>query len=590
MLPSAAIVVPTRDRPGYLRVALASIVPQARAAGADVLVVLDGPDPQSASVAAQAGARVVAHAAPRGLNAARNTAIDRTEGDLVVFVDDDVAVHPGWLGALRAAAAAEPGVDCFTGPIVARIEGHRFPMCGREGPPVTFLDLGPLDTDAPHAWGANMTIRRSALERVGRFDERRELYGDEQEWQDRLRASERPRIRYVAAAGLDHRRAGDDARLRSLMRAARARGRASRRFDVHRGRAPSLAAELRVLAGCVAHGPRYRCANGPVMAAHSVGRVEAALRPAPDPAAPDFLAGVSGTVGGRRAALRRAADALLDLAALPARARLRRCARTIPRRRVLALAVVRDEHRARWARIAAQLHASGHDVELRTMPPGERGKFENLDALLERRTAAVPSGPVPEAARARSSEPTAATVPAHPREPTPTTGDHAGGTEPAPAAGFDWLLLCDDDVELPDGFLDDLIAAAERLDLTLAQPAHRLRSHAAWSVTRRRGGSLARETAFVEIGPVTLIAAHAFAALLPFPPLRMGWGLDVHWAALARDHGWRLGVVDAVPVLHDAAPAAAAYSRAEAEAEARAFLHDRPYLPRDQANRTLRRL
>lgn len=565
MLPSTAIVVPTRDRPGYLRVALASIVPQARAADADVLVVLDGPDPQSASVAAQAGARVVAHAAPRGLNAARNTAIDRTEGDLVVFVDDDVAVHPGWLGALRAAAAAEPGVDCFTGPIVARIEDHRFPTCGREGPPVTFLDLGPRDTDAPHAWGANMTIRRSALERVGRFDERRELYGDEQEWQDRLRASERPRIRYVAAAGLDHRRAGDDARLRSLMRAARARGRASRRFDVHRGRAPSLAAELRVLAGCVVHGPRYRCANGPVMAAHSVGRVEAALRPAPDPAAPDFLAGVSGTVGGRRAALRRAADALLDLAALPARARLRRCTRTIPRRRVLALAVVRDEHRARWARIAAQLHASGHDVELRTTPPGERGKFENLNALLERRTAAAPSGP------------------------TPTTGGHPGGP-PTPAAGFDWLLLCDDDVELTDRFLDDLIAAAERLDLTLAQPAHRLRSHAAWSVTRRRGGSMARETAFVEIGPVTLIAARAFAALLPFPPLRMGWGLDVHWAALARDHGWRLGVVDAVPVLHVAAPAAAAYSRAEAEAEARAFLHDRPYLPRDQANRTLRRL
>ncbi|MBX5441731.1 MAG: glycosyltransferase family 2 protein [Solirubrobacteraceae bacterium] len=540
--PTVSVAIPTRHRAAYLRVALESVLPQARAEGADVLVVVDGPDPDSERVAAGLGARVVVHDEPRGLNAARNTAIANTTGELIAFVDDDVRVHPGWLAALRDAAAREPDVDCFTGPIVARIEDHRFPMCGREGPPVTFLDLGDADADAPHAWGANMTIRRRAIDRVGPFDEARELYGDEQEWQDRLRASDRPRIRYVAAAGLDHRRAGDDARLRSLMRAARARGRASRRFDVHRGTAPSLAAELRVLAGCLWHGPRRRCLNGPVMAAHSVGRLEAALRPQPDPSAPDFLAGASGTVGGRRGTLRRAADRVLDVLALPARARLAAAARRTPRRRVLALAVVRDEHRGRFARVEAALRASRHDVELATTAPGGRGKFENLNALLA----------------------------AH------------------PAAGRDWLLVVDDDVELPPRFLDELIAAAERFDLALAQPAHRLHSHAAWSVTRRRPAALARRTAFVEIGPVTLVAARAFGDLLPFPPLRMGWGLDVHWAALAQQRGWRLGVVDAVPVLHAAAPAAAAYSRAQAIAEARALLADRPYLPRDAANRTLR--
>jgi GT2 family glycosyltransferase len=539
--PSAAIVVPTRDRAAYLRVALASIVPQARDAGADVLVVIDGPDPASAAVARELGAGVVVHEQPLGLNAARNTGVAHTESELVAFVDDDVAVRPGWLAALLDAADRHPDVDCFTGPIVARIEDHGFPTCGREGPPLTFLDLGPADVDARHAWGANMTIRRSAFDRVGPFDPGRELYGDEQEWQDRLRATDRPRIRYVAAAALDHRRAGDDARLRALARAARARGRASRRFDVHKGTAPSLAAELRTLAGTLAHGPRYRCANGPVMAAHTIGRIEAALRPAPDPAAPDFLAGVSGTVGGRRGTLRRVADAAADVLALPARARLRRAARAIPRRRVLVLAIVREEHQATWQRIEADLRASRHAVEIRTAPPGERGKFENLNALLA-----------------------------------------SGG-----GASHDHLLICDDDVVLPRHALDDLIAATERLDLALAQPAHRLHSHAAWSVTRRHPLALARETAFVEIGPVTLISARAFEALLPFPDLRMGWGLDVHWSALARDNGWRLGVVDAVPVLHAAAPAATAYPRAAAEAEARAFLADRPYLPRDQANRTL---
>src|SRR4051812_1875884 len=247
--PRAAVVVPTLGRAAYLEVALASILPQATAAGAEVLVVLDGPDPASAAVAARAGVEVVAHERPAGLNAARNTALEHTTGELVCFLDDDVELRPGWLDALLVAAAAEPEVDVFTGPIFARFEDHPFRTCGREGPPVTFLDLGPDDTDAPHAWGANMAIRRSAFARVGPFDPGRELYGDEQEWQDRLRASERPRIRYVASAALDHRRAGEDARLRSLASAAHRRGQASRRFDVFKSAQPTLAGELRTLAG-----------------------------------------------------------------------------------------------------------------------------------------------------------------------------------------------------------------------------------------------------------------------------------------------------------------------------------------------------
>ena len=98
---------------------------------------------------------------------------------------------------------------------------------------------------------------------------------------------------------------------------------------------------------------------------------------------------------------------------------------------------------------------------------------------------------------------------------------------------------------------------------------------------------MARETSFVEIGPVTAFAAVTFPVLLPFPPLRMGWGLDVHWAAVAREHGWRCGVIDAVPIRHRAAPAASAYPREQAVEEARAFLAERPYVSAGEAQRTL---
>jgi GT2 family glycosyltransferase len=540
----AAVAIPTQRRARYLDVALESILPQAAAAGAEVLVVDDGPDEATRAVAARHGARYLAHDAPRGLNAARNTALGATDAALVCFVDDDVEVRSGWLAALLAAASACPDdVAVLTGPIHARFEDHRFHTCGREGPPVTFLDLGAADRDCDHAWGANMTVRRSAVQRAGPFDEARELYGDEQEWQQRVKAAG-GRIRYVAAAALDHRRAGDDARLRALCRAAYRRGLASRRFDVFKGSAPSLAAELRVLAGCVLHGPRRACMNGPVLTAHSLGRVRAALA-APDgaPGGEDFLSGTSGTVGGKRGALLRARDAWLDVREAPRRARLRRAARREPPRRgVLAVGIERPGSLMGAAR--TELAGSRHAVDVVTAPQGERGKFQNLNALIA----------------------------AH------------------PLASYDWLLVIDDDVALPRGFLDAFLCAAERTGLRLAQPAHRLHSHAAWPVTRRHAGATARETTFVEIGPVTAFHRDTFAALLPFPEsLPMGWGLDVHWAAVAAEHGWPIGIVDATPIGHTQRPAGSAYARDTAEAQARAFLQGpppRPYVRRDEV-RTL---
>ncbi len=537
----AAVVIPTQRRAPYLEVALASIAPQARAAGAEVVVVDDGPDEATRAATERHGARYLRHDAPRGLNAARNTALEATDAPLVCFVDDDVAVRPGWLDALLGAAAACPEeVAVLTGPIHVRFEGHRLRTCGREGPPITALDLGPADRDCDHAWGANMAVRRSAIERAGTFDETRELYGDEQEWQARVKAAG-GRIRYVAGAALDHRRAGDDARLRSLCRAAYRRGLASRRFDVFKGTAPSLAGELRVLAGCVVHGPRRACMNGPVLAAHSLGRLRAALAaPAGAGGGEDFLSGTSGTVGGRRGALLRARDAWLDVREAPRRARLRRAARREPpRRRVLVVGIDRPGSLMDAAR--AELMRSRHAVDVVTGPQGERGKFENLNALLA----------------------------AH------------------PPAAYDWLLVIDDDVALPRGFLDAFLCAAERTGLRLAQPAHRLHSHAAWPVTRRHPGATARETTFVEIGPVTAFHRDSFDVLLPFPEgLPMGWGLDVHWAAVAAEHGWPIGIVDATPIGHTQRPAGSGYARDEAQAQARAFLADRPYVRRDDV-RTL---
>jgi hypothetical protein len=570
----------------YLRVALSSIATQATKAEAELIVVDDaGPSEEARALAERFGARYEPHPGPLGLNVARNTGVERSTGELVVFVDDDVEVSEGWLDSLLTAAGEHPEHELFTGPIIPSLEGSPPHSCGREEPPITALDLGPYDTYTRFAWGANMAIRRAALDRIGPFDVSLEHGGDEQEWQERLHAEQASLngsggdigeqaadkagggVLYVAHAALHHRRSPTDARLRSLCRAAFARGKAARRFDAWRDLAPSIGRELATLAGCLGHVVRYRCPAGLTMVAHSSGRVRETIReqrhratnarPAHPPqdasgqevpfserTTDDFVSGESGAVGGLDGLRRAAFDIADDVVEIASARRLRLdvAARRAPRpRRVLVLCVARPEYSALVQGIREELARSRHQVQLCLAAPGDRGKFENLNQLLD---------------------------------------SH-------PADACDWLFVLDDDIVLPRGFLNRFLLLAERFELDLAQPAHRRASHAAWQVTRRRRHSLVRETRFVEIGPVTAFARSTFSTLLPFPDLRMGWGLDMHWAALAHEHGWRCGVLDAVPIRHRAAPSASAYSREQALAEARDFLADRPHLSASEAQQTL---
>ena len=537
MAPPVSIVVPTRGRPRYLATTLASVVPQAASENAEVLVVCDGPQPESRAVAQRAGARVLELERPSGANAARNAGVAATEAPLVVLIDDDVTPTPSWLGAYRRAAAAHPQVPVFGGAIRPRLEGPAPRSCGRHGPPYTFLDFGAGDADVDYVWSANMMVRRTALERFGPFDEALAGSGEEEEWEDRVKTSG-GRIRYVGAAAVEHRRSGNDARLRSLMRVGWGRGRASRRYAVTKGPAPTVAGEARVLAACLAHTALRLCPMGLALAAHAAGRVREAIAPAPFVPPDTFLSGSSGHVAGRRAVARRAADRAFDAldAITGRRAALRHAARDAPSpRRALALIVQRPGVVNTAAESRAELLRSRHQVQVAVADAGTAGKFANLNALLDRH-----------------------------------------GTQ-----DLDWLLVVDDDVVLPDSFLDSFLFLAERYDLRLAQPAQTLASHAAWNVVRRRPLSAVRETSFVEIGPVTAFHRDTFSELLPFPPLRAGWGLDHHWAALAAQKAWRLGVVDAVPVRHELRPVASQYGHSLAVAEAREFLADRPHVGRE---------
>lgn len=119
------------------------------------------------------------------------------------------------------------------------------------------------------------------------------------------------------------------------------------------------------------------------------------------------------------------------------------------------------------------------------------------------------------------------------------------------AGHFDWLIITDDDVELPEAFVDRFIGLAERYDFALCQPARSLDSFVDHGIVLQMPGLVARQTRFVEIGPLVAIRRDAMALLLPFgPEASMGWGLDFVWPLALEAAGLRLGIIDAVPLAH----------------------------------------
>ena len=342
------------------------------------------------------GARYEPHPRPLGLNVARNTGVERSTGELVVFVDDDVRVRPGWLRALLDAARAHPEVDVFTGPIEPCLEGWRrvgdpllrsrgtadhLARSGRPGHGHA-LRLGRQHDDSP---------RRPA--RVGPFEVALEYGGDEQEWQDRLRAGDtgRPRpVRGRRGARASPRRLG---RAASIARARRllawARQPPLRRLSRRGAVAWTRAAHARGLPRACAPPPLPRragdgCAQRRAPArepARAVGPPRAPARLPQD----DFLS--RRQRHGRWSRRDPSRHAGRDHERLGARQRAAfapgiAARRDPPRRKVLVLGVERPEHRALAQGIRDELLRSRHDVELRIGPPGELGKFENLNRLL----------------------------------------------------------------------------------------------------------------------------------------------------------------------------------------------------------------
>ncbi|BCT68965.1 hypothetical protein NNRS527_02576 [Nitrosospira sp. NRS527] len=149
---------------------------------------------------------------------------------------------------------------------------------------------------------------------------------------------------------------------------------------------------------------------------------------------------------------------------------------------------------------------------------------------------------------------------------------------------FEYIIVSDDDIQLPDGFVDRYLAMVSRHDLAVAQPARTHDSYIDHWFVEQLDGIDARRTRFVEIGPLFSLHRSTFDHFLPFDETSpMGWGNDFVWPVLAEEHGLRMGIVDAVPVAHDFRKPVAYYDHEASAKHMSKYLAERPHLSKKDA-------
>ena len=138
-----------------------------------IVVVVDHNDTLHADLRARLpeDVEVVANPDARGLSSARNTAIARSRGDYVVFIDDDAVAHDQWLARLLTA---------FDDPSVIGAGGQARPLWEAPAPdwlpPELLWVVGcsyvglPETGSVRNPLGCNMAFRADLFQSVGMFN------------------------------------------------------------------------------------------------------------------------------------------------------------------------------------------------------------------------------------------------------------------------------------------------------------------------------------------------------------------------------------------------------------------------------------
>jgi hypothetical protein len=153
---------------------------------------------------------------------------------------------------------------------------------------------------------------------------------------------------------------------------------------------------------------------------------------------------------------------------------------------------------------------------------------------------------------------------------------------------YKYIIICDDDISVPQGFIDRYLYYVNKYDFALAQPARTHSSYIDHHFVEVLDGLNARRTLFVEIGPLFSIRNDIFPYIFPFDETTyMGWGYDYVWPCIIEKLGLRMGIVDATPVEHSMRKPVKHYEYNSAAKTMEDYLSKNSHLLKDDSFRIL---
>jgi O-antigen biosynthesis protein len=170
----------------------------------EVIVVNDGSTDGTAACAASFPVRLIT-TENLGLSMARNTGLEAATGEIVAYIDDDARPDPDWLRYM-VRAFIEGDWAAVGGPNLAPPNDGMVAECVANSPGAPMHVLL-SDREAEHVPGCNMAVRRSALLRIGGFDPRFRVAGDDVDLCWRL-ATHDLKVGFSPAAVVWHHRRG----------------------------------------------------------------------------------------------------------------------------------------------------------------------------------------------------------------------------------------------------------------------------------------------------------------------------------------------------------------------------------------------
>jgi glycosyltransferase involved in cell wall biosynthesis len=176
--PEISVVLCTYNRSKLLTDALAALVGQTDAPRYEVVVVDNNSSDDSRAVIdrfTSTGLVRYVFEPVQGLSHARNRGIATAAANILAFTDDDVRVEAGWVRSIARAFAEHSDVDVVGGKVDPEWEAQPpawLPHAGNA--PLALVDYGVepfrIEPARPRCLiGANLAIRRRALERVNGF-------------------------------------------------------------------------------------------------------------------------------------------------------------------------------------------------------------------------------------------------------------------------------------------------------------------------------------------------------------------------------------------------------------------------------------